>query len=89
MGFWPKLQVCHWVDPKGSTHGSQKFRKIDEQFLKNLKLWKKDICLMINYENDNFELLSPREMMRIEFKEFFDNDSLESERYLSRWIKNS
>ena len=25
---------------------------------------------MINYENDNFELLSPREMMRIEFKEF-------------------
>ena len=44
---------------------------------------------MINYKNDNFELLSPREMMRIEFKEFFDNDSLESERYLSRWIKNS
>ena len=17
MGFWPKLQVCHWVDPRG------------------------------------------------------------------------
>ena len=25
---------------------------------------------MINYKNDNFKLLSPREMMRIEFKEF-------------------
>ena len=65
-----KLQVCHWVDPRGSTHGSQKFRKNDEQFSKNSKLQEKDICSMINYENDNFELLSPREMMRIEFKEF-------------------
>ena len=25
---------------------------------------------MNSYENDNFELLGPREMMRIEFKEF-------------------
>ena len=38
VGFWPKLQVSHWVDPRRSTHGSQKFRKNDEQFLKNLKL---------------------------------------------------
>ena len=33
-----KLQVCHWVDPRGSTHGSQNLEKIDEQFSKNLKL---------------------------------------------------
>ena len=45
---------------------------------------------MINYENDNFELLSPREMMRIEFKEFFFYiEFLGLERHLSRWIKDS
>ena len=27
-----KLQVCHWVNPRGSTHDSQNFRKIMNKF---------------------------------------------------------
>ena len=32
-----EFQVCHWVDPRGSTHDSQNFRKNMNKFQKNLK----------------------------------------------------
>ena len=68
-GFGRKLQVCHWVDPRGSTHDSQNFRKNMKKFQKNSEFWEKNFCSMKSCENDNLELLGPREMMKIELKE--------------------
>ena len=39
------------------------------KFQKNLKFWEKKFCSMTSCENDNLELLGPREMMKIELKE--------------------
>ena len=63
-----KLQVCQWVDPRGSTHESQKFRKNMNKFQKNLEFWEKEICSMTGCETDKLALLGPREMMEIDLK---------------------
>ena len=44
--------------PWGSTHGIEKFKRMMEQFRKNLKLWEKDVYLSIDHVNDSFKLLS-------------------------------
>ena len=44
------------------------------KFQKNLKFWEKKFFSMTSYKNDNLEHLRPREMMKIELKEFLTSN---------------